>query len=250
MCATSSFMGRFPRGMWVGVGSLCKRNGRPEQVLAVLEAIRSRRPDLRLHGFGVKLTALAHPGVSAALASANSMAWSFHARKNGRDPNSWREAEAFAEVVSRRLQAKPRPWQSVLPLYGPYARARGQPSRSHPLRTGGATIAAPDAARRVAVLLDLRVVRRAQAAQVVESIVRRRFDTSRPCDDVVDMRRRPAAAGDRAAIAVARERRLAQRLPMRGRVIAVSRQCRHPKPGTSGPTGSASRRFGSRAATA
>lgn len=108
--------GRFPRGMWVGVGSLCKRNGRPEQVLAVLEAIRSRRPDLRLHGFGVKLTALAHPGVSAALASANSMAWSFHARKNGRDPNSWREAEAFAEVVSRRLQAKPRPWQSVLPL--------------------------------------------------------------------------------------------------------------------------------------
>ena len=108
--------GRLPRGMWVGVGSLCKRNGRPEQVLAVLEAIRSRRPDLRLHGFGVKLTALAHPGVSAALASADLMAWSFHARKNGRNPNSWREAEAFAAVVSRRLQAKPRPWQPALPL--------------------------------------------------------------------------------------------------------------------------------------
>ena len=31
---------RLRDGSWVGVGSLCKRNGRPEHILAVLEAIR------------------------------------------------------------------------------------------------------------------------------------------------------------------------------------------------------------------
>ena len=104
-------------------------------------------------------------------------------------------------------------------------------------------MAAPDAVRTVLVLLDLRVVRRAQAAQVVEAIVRRRFGASRPCDDVVDMRRPPAAALHRAAAGVAPQCREPQLAPVSRRVIAVSRQCRHPKPGTSGPTGSASRRF-------
>jgi hypothetical protein len=107
---------RLRPGMWAGVGNLCKRNGRPKQILAVLEAIRGLRPDLRLHGFGVKLTALAHPGVRAGLASADSMAWSFHARKNGRDPNCWREAEAFAAAVARVQTDAPRHWQAVLPL--------------------------------------------------------------------------------------------------------------------------------------
>lgn len=108
---------RLRRAMWVGVGSLCKRNGRPEHVLAVLEAIRFCRADLRLHGFGVKLTALAHPGVRAALASADWMAWSYHACKNGRDPNSWIEAAAFAAAVAARVRTTAvRPWQAVLPL--------------------------------------------------------------------------------------------------------------------------------------
>jgi hypothetical protein len=55
----------------------------------------------------------------------------------------------------------------------------------------------------VAVLFDLRVVRRLQAAQIVESIKGRRLGTSRACDDVVDMRRAPAAALHRAASGVA-----------------------------------------------
>jgi hypothetical protein len=57
--------------------------------------------------------------------------------------------------------------------------------------------------RTVAVLFDLRVVRRLQAAQIVESIKGRRLGTSRACDDVVDMRRAPAAALHRAASGVA-----------------------------------------------
>lgn len=43
---------------WVGVGSVCKRNSNASSVAAVLRAIKSRRPDLRLHGFGLKITSL------------------------------------------------------------------------------------------------------------------------------------------------------------------------------------------------
>ena len=90
---------RLHPGMWVGVGSVCKRNSKPEKVAEVLRAVRSERPDLRLHGFGVKQTALLHPEVREALTTADSMAWSFAARWEGRDANDWREARAFADKV-------------------------------------------------------------------------------------------------------------------------------------------------------
>lgn len=90
---------RLEPGMWVGVGSVCKRQGDPRAIIAVLEAIRLERPDLRLHGFGVKTTSLVHPAVRRRLFSADSMAWSFAARKCGRPPNDWREAAAFAARI-------------------------------------------------------------------------------------------------------------------------------------------------------
>nr|CAI0341182.1 hypothetical protein SHINE37_60150 [Rhizobiaceae bacterium] len=90
---------RLEPGMWVGVGSVCKRQGDPRAIIAVLEAIRLERPDLRLHGFGVKTTSLVHPAVRRCLFSADSMAWSFAARKRGRPPNDWREAAAFAARI-------------------------------------------------------------------------------------------------------------------------------------------------------
>ena len=39
------------------------------------------------------------PGVRGLLWSADSMAWSYSARKQGRDPNDWREAKAFEAKV-------------------------------------------------------------------------------------------------------------------------------------------------------
>ena len=90
---------RLTEGMWVGVGSVCKRQGDPAAIVAVLETIKGARPDLLLHGFGVKLTALRHPGVREMLHTADSMAWSFSARKQGRDGNDWREAAAFERKV-------------------------------------------------------------------------------------------------------------------------------------------------------
>lgn len=90
---------RLTSGAWVGVGSVCKRNTDPAAIRAVLLAIHAERPDLRLHGFGVKVTALASPTVRQLLFSADSMAWSMNARKNGRNANSWEEAAAFAGRV-------------------------------------------------------------------------------------------------------------------------------------------------------
>lgn len=90
---------RLDRSAWVGVGSVCKRQGDPSLIVRVLEAIKAERPDLRLHGFGVKLTALRDPRVRALLYSADSMAWSFSARKQGRDANCPLEALAFHNKV-------------------------------------------------------------------------------------------------------------------------------------------------------
>ena len=87
---------RLAPGMWVGVGSVCKRQGRPGAIAEVLSAILGVRPDLRLHGFGVKTTSLADGAVVDRLYSADSMAWSFAARRQGRNGNDWREAARFA----------------------------------------------------------------------------------------------------------------------------------------------------------
>jgi len=96
---------RLGHGAWVGVGSICKRNGDPRAIQAVLMAIKQARPDLRLHGFGLKTTALADPLIRSLLETADSMAWSFHARINKRNGNDWREAKRWvAQITERPVQ--------------------------------------------------------------------------------------------------------------------------------------------------
>lgn len=91
---------RLAHGAWVGVGSVCKRNASPYAVERILAEIKKARPDLRLHGFGLKATALAHGTIRGALYSADSMAWSFAARRQGRNANDWREAKRFIETLA------------------------------------------------------------------------------------------------------------------------------------------------------
>lgn len=91
---------RLAKGAYVGVGSVCKRNGNPGAVLAVLEAILDARPDLRLHGFGLKTTSLSVKAIRDCLESADSMAWSYSARRQGRNQNDWREAQAFVDRMA------------------------------------------------------------------------------------------------------------------------------------------------------
>ncbi len=87
---------RIGHGAWVGVGSLCKHQGDPAVIAAILDAVLLDRTDLRLHGFGCKRTSLLDPRVRRRLASADSMAWSYAARFEGRDQNAWDEAGRFA----------------------------------------------------------------------------------------------------------------------------------------------------------
>lgn len=90
---------RLAYGAYVGVGSICKRNTNYATIEDVLLAIKRERPDLRLHGFGVKLTSLASGIVQDCLYSADSMAWSYGARLSGRNGNDWREAAAFVRRI-------------------------------------------------------------------------------------------------------------------------------------------------------
>ena len=89
-------------GAWVGVGSVCKRNTSPSSIEDILGAIKRVRPDLRLHGFGLKVTALQCSAICDLLHSADSMAWSFAARKQGRNANDWREAASFVRDIASR----------------------------------------------------------------------------------------------------------------------------------------------------
>jgi hypothetical protein len=96
--------GLLRQGQWVGVGSVCKRNGNPRQIEDVLLAIKSERPDLRLHGFGIKLTALRSATVRSLLYSSDSMAWSFAGRsKRDGSEHDPRFALAYAAKVEPLL---------------------------------------------------------------------------------------------------------------------------------------------------
>ena len=95
---------RLKQGMWVGVGSICKRNANSATIETVLSAIKFWRPDLRLHGFDIKATALQSRVVQSLLESADSMAWSFAARFEGRDPNNIKEGIAYAAKIEALLK--------------------------------------------------------------------------------------------------------------------------------------------------
>ena len=72
----------------VGVGSVCKRQTDFEELRRVLEAIKDVAPEWKLHGFGVKSTALRFGAICDLLWSVDSMAWSFAARREGRNANN------------------------------------------------------------------------------------------------------------------------------------------------------------------
>ncbi len=91
---------RLRERMWVGVGSLCRRNGSPEEVADILGSVRLQRPDLRLHGFGLKQLALEHPEVREALYSCDSMAWSYP-QKFGCETPTQQLAHAYQRAIER-----------------------------------------------------------------------------------------------------------------------------------------------------
>lgn len=93
---------RLPNGAWIGIGSVCKRNGNPRAIEAVLLAIYQERPDLRLHGFGIKKTALGSGIVRDLFWSADSQASSFNERATGGNANCPLAAMQYASEIKRQ----------------------------------------------------------------------------------------------------------------------------------------------------
>jgi hypothetical protein len=92
---------RLKLGQWVGVGSVCRRNSQPDQIYDLLASIKNKRPDLKLHGFGLKQTALEFPPLRSLLYSCDSMAWSYP-RKFQANP---RPEIELAHAYQQRIQA-------------------------------------------------------------------------------------------------------------------------------------------------
>ena len=105
-----------PEGAWTGVGSVCKRRGTPAGVARVITAIQDVRPDLKLHGFGVKTTALQDAAIAFRLHSVDSMAWSLAARRERfrQDPKSRNSLTACREWLEKVERIAPRP--GVIPM--------------------------------------------------------------------------------------------------------------------------------------
>lgn len=102
---------RLAHGAWVGVGSVCKRNSDPSAIEAVLIAIHTERPDLRLHGFGLKKTALQSSSiVRALLYSADSQASSFRQRKEGGNANDPAAALKYAATIYQSISPQLSIW--------------------------------------------------------------------------------------------------------------------------------------------
>ena len=89
------------KNQWVGVGSLVKRSNSPQMVWWIISEIKKKRPDLKIHGFGLKFSSLNYKPLKNLLYSSDSMAWSFAARKSGENPNDWREARKFEEKINQ-----------------------------------------------------------------------------------------------------------------------------------------------------
>lgn len=90
---------RLAPGAWVAVGSIQPISTRPAAVAAVLLAVKAARPDLRLHGLGLKGASLADSLCRAMLESADSMAWSYAARREGRNSNDAGEAVRWVAAM-------------------------------------------------------------------------------------------------------------------------------------------------------
>ncbi|MDJ0277679.1 hypothetical protein QLH51_12815 [Sphingomonas sp. 2R-10] len=112
-------------GQVVGVGSLCRRHvGGPDGLVAVIDRLdRTLPPEVRLHGFGVKGTALSLPaGFGDRIASIDSQAYGIAARREahaaGRSKTGQMVAAHMARWTARQYERADRavPAQGILEL--------------------------------------------------------------------------------------------------------------------------------------
>ena len=86
-------------GTWTGVGSLVPHSDSPELVYEILAGIKARRPDLLLHGFGLKEGCLLYPKVRDLLYSSDSSAWAGRSWRNSGNAHCTRAARRFFDGI-------------------------------------------------------------------------------------------------------------------------------------------------------
>lgn len=69
----------FKEGTYIGIGSVCKRNANVGIIREIIKQVKDYS-GYKIHGFGLKLTALMDKETRTLLESADSMSWSFAAR--------------------------------------------------------------------------------------------------------------------------------------------------------------------------
>ena len=89
------------------------------QIRRVLDAIHEIRPDLRLHGFGVKTIALRQAAVVRHLHSVDSMAWSLAVRweRYREEPGSRNSLQACREWLAKVGAIEPRNTRMSMELW-------------------------------------------------------------------------------------------------------------------------------------
>lgn len=120
---------RFKPNQWVGVGSVCKRNSDPNQIKDILRAIKLIRSDLRLHGFGLKATALECSEIRSLLYSCDSMAWSYPSRfspENDNVQNRLQLAEQYKQKIQNRINGS---FQKNIPRTAGAGNGQGRKSK-------------------------------------------------------------------------------------------------------------------------
>jgi hypothetical protein len=99
------------KGAWVGVGSLCGRSSDPIQMRRILEAIKSERSDLQLHGFGIKLKSLGCPHVRSMLYSSDSISWTNTGKFDSW--NTYRDTNGDLKAAKRAAELRHDPREAL-----------------------------------------------------------------------------------------------------------------------------------------
>jgi len=96
--------GVFSRISYVGIGTLCRR-GQENTIRKIVTGIREALPKkFKLHGFGVKISALKYKDVFEALYSADSVAWGLSERLNYKNSDGYKvegQLEALKKFVKK-----------------------------------------------------------------------------------------------------------------------------------------------------